>query len=142
MLFGNDRTALRRFYLEAWRKLRENQPLEPLERQVAEVVAEHPEYHALLENEDTLAQDYSPEMGQSNPFLHMGMHLAIREQLGADRPAGIVTAYRALLLRLGDAHEVEHHMMECLGRALWEAQRANREPDEAAYLECLRQTTR
>lgn len=142
MLFGNDRTALRRFYLEAWRKLCESLPLEPLERQVAEVVAEHPEYHALLENEDTLAQDYSPEMGQSNPFLHMGMHLAIREQLGADRPAGIVTAYRALLLRLGDAHEVEHHMMECLGRALWEAQRANREPDEAAYLECLRQATR
>jgi hypothetical protein len=142
MLFGNDRTALRRFYLEAWRKLRENQPLEPLERQVAEVVAEHPEYHALLENEDTLAQDYSPEMGQSNPFLHMGMHLAIREQLGADRPAGIVTAYRALLLRLGDANEVEHHMMECLGRALREAQRANREPDEAAYLECLRRATR
>ncbi|MEW6648379.1 MAG: DUF1841 family protein [Pseudomonadota bacterium] len=138
MLFGNDRTALRRFYLEAWRKLRDNQPLEPLERQVAEVVSEHPEYHALLESEDTLVQDYTPEMGQSNPFLHMGMHLAIREQLGGDRPAGIVTAYRTLLLRLGDAHTVEHHMMECLGQALWEAQRAGRAPDEAAYLDCLK----
>jgi hypothetical protein len=137
MLFGNDRTALRRFYLEAWRKLRENQPLEPLERQIAEVVSEHPEYHALLEGEDALAQDYTPEMGQSNPFLHMGMHIAIREQLGGDRPVGIVTAYRALLLRLGDPHAVEHHMMECLGQALWEAQRAGRAPDEAAYLKCL-----
>ncbi|GAB4296329.1 MAG: hypothetical protein Kow0096_13690 [Thiohalomonadaceae bacterium] len=138
MLFGNDRTALRRFYLEAWRKLRNNQPLEPLERQVAEVVSEHPEYHALLESEDTLAQDYTPEMGQSNPFLHLGLHLAIREQLGGDRPAGIVAAYRALLLRLGDPHTVEHHMMECLGQALWEAQRAGRAPDEAAYLACLK----
>lgn len=138
MLFGNDRTALRRFYLEAWRKLRATEALEPLERQVAEVVSEHPEYHALLESEDTLAQDYTPEMGQSNPFLHMGMHLAIREQLGGDRPAGIVAAYRALLLRLGDPHTVEHHMMECLGQALWEAQRAGRAPDEAAYLNCLK----
>lgn len=137
MLFGNDRAALRRFYLEAWRKLRENETLEPLERQVAEVVSEHPEYHALLENDATLTQDYTPEMGQSNPFLHLGMHLAIREQLGSDRPAGIVTAYRTLLLRLGDAHTVEHHMMECLGQALWEAQRAGRAPDEAAYLMCL-----
>jgi len=138
MLFGNDRTALRRFYLEAWRKRRENQPLEPLERQIAEVVNEHPEYHALLESDAALEQDYTPEMGQSNPFLHMGMHIAIREQLGNDRPIGIVTAYRALLLRLGDAHTVEHHMMECLGQALWEAQRAGRAPDEVAYLECLR----
>jgi Domain of unknown function (DUF1841). len=137
MLFGNDRTALRRFYLEAWRKQRENAALEPLERLVAEVVSEHPEYHALLEGDEALVQDYSPEMGQSNPFLHMGMHLAIREQLGSDRPAGIVTAYRALLLRLGDAHRVEHHMMECLGQSLWEAQRAGRAPDEAAYLACL-----
>jgi hypothetical protein len=141
-MFGTDRTALRRFYLEAWRKLRANEALEPLQRQIAEVVSEHPEYHALLEGEDVLAQDYTPEMGQSNPFLHMGMHLAIREQLGSDRPAGIVTAYRALLLRLGDAHAVEHHMMECLGQALWEAQRAGRAPDEAAYLACLRQGTR
>lgn len=138
MLFGNDRTALRRFYQEAWRKRRANEALEPLERQVAEVVSEHPEYHALIESDAALAQDYTPEMGQSNPFLHMGMHLAIREQLGSDRPPGIAAAYRTLLLRLGDAHEVEHRMMECLGQALWEAQRAGRAPDEAAYLECLR----
>jgi hypothetical protein len=137
VLFGNDRTALRRFYLEAWRKLRENQPLEPLERLVAEVVAEHPEYHALLENRVALERDYTPEMGQSNPFLHMGMHLALHEQLASDRPSGIVSAYQRLLLRHGDAHQVEHRMMECLGNALWQAQRDGREPDEASYLDCL-----
>lgn len=140
MLFGNDRTALRRFYQEAWRKRRDGLPLEPLERQVAEVVSEHPEYHALLETDAALASDYTPEMGQSNPFLHLGMHLAIREQLAGDRPAGIVAAYRALLTRLGDAHAAEHHMMDCLGQALWEAQRAGRAPDEAAYLDCLRRS--
>jgi hypothetical protein len=34
--------------------------------------------------------------------------------------------------------EAEHRMMEALGRALWEAQRAARLPDEQAYLEDLR----
>jgi hypothetical protein len=29
-------------------------------------------------------------------------------------------------------------MMECLGEALWRAQRDNRLPDEVAYLECLK----
>ena len=139
MLFGNDRTALRRFYYEAWRKLREGAALEPLERQVAEVVREHPEYHALLESDAALDRDFTPEGGQSNPFLHMGMHLALREQLAGNRPDGIVSAYQRLLLRLSDAHEAEHRMLECLGSALWEAQRNNRPPDEAAYLQCLRQ---
>ena len=139
MLFGNDRTALRRFYLEAWRKLRANEALEPLERQIAEVVSEHPEYHALLESEDALAQDYTPEMGQSNPFLHMGMHIAIREQLSIDRPAGILQCYQSALARLGDAHELEHRMMECLAEMIWQAQRNGTAPDEMAYLECVRQ---
>ncbi|MFA5627957.1 MAG: DUF1841 family protein [Thiohalomonadaceae bacterium] len=139
MLFGNDRTSLRRFYLQAWQKLQAQQTLEPLERQVAELVAEHPEYHRLLEDEDQLDQDYTPEDGQSNPFLHMGMHLAIRDQLAADRPAGIIDIYRQLLTRLGDAHIVEHHIMECLGQTLWQAQRADRAPDEQAYLACLLQ---
>jgi hypothetical protein len=34
--------------------------------------------------------------------------------------------------------DAEHRMMEALGRALWEAQRAGRLPDERAYLEDLR----
>jgi hypothetical protein len=29
-------------------------------------------------------------------------------------------------------------MMECLGQALWQAQRDQTHPDEMAYLECLR----
>ena len=75
---------------------------------------------------------------QSNPFLHMGMHIAIREQLSTQRPPGIEAAYKQLLERLGDLHAVEHHMMECLGQAMWEAQRQGTPPDESAYLECLR----
>lgn len=138
-MFGHDRTALRRFYAESWRKACNNEPLEALEQQIAAVIGEHPEYQPLLDSANTeLERDFAPESGQSNPFLHMGLHLALREQLGTGRPTGIRELWPRLLKKHGDAHAVEHRMMECLGQALWEAQRSNRMPDEAAYLECLR----
>jgi hypothetical protein len=133
-----NRAALRRMYVEAWRKHREWRPLEPVEDQIVRVIALHPEYASLLENEDALDRDYTPEAGQTNPFLHMGLHLAIREQVATDRPAGIAQVHRALSSRLGDAHAAEHAMIERLGEALWQAQRAGLPPDEARYLESLR----
>ncbi|MCJ7451187.1 MAG: DUF1841 family protein [Steroidobacteraceae bacterium] len=134
-----DRSSLRRGYVEAWRKRREALPLEPLEHQIADVVELHPEYHAVLEQDtDALQRDYAPEGGQSNPFLHMGMHLAIREQVSTNRPAGIAAIHAALAAQLGSVHEAEHRMIECLGEALWRSQRSGLPPDEAAYLEALR----
>ena len=87
---------------------------------------------------DALERDYTPEEGQTNPFLHMGLHLAIREQVSTNRPAGIASVHRSLAVKLGDVHEAEHAMIECLGQALWQAQRSGLPPDEAAYLESLR----
>lgn len=138
MLFGNDRTALRRHYLEAWRKLCAGEPMQPLEQQIAEVVRHHPEYHAMLESDAALERDFTPEQGQSNPFLHMGMHIAIAEQLSTQRPAGIVEIYQSLQRKLGDHHEAEHQMMECLGQMLWQAQRNGVAPQESHYLDCLK----
>ncbi|HEY9147459.1 MAG TPA: DUF1841 family protein [Gammaproteobacteria bacterium] len=139
MLFGQNRDELRRFYIECWRKYREKRPLQPLEVQVAEVVALHPEYHALLEDEEqAIGQEFSAENGRGNPFMHMGMHLGLREQISTDRPAGIRAIHAALQRKIGDAHEAEHRMMECLGQAMWEAQRSGMPPNEENYLECLR----
>jgi hypothetical protein len=113
-----------------------------LEAQVADVIALHPEYHAALERgEDALARDYTPEGGQSNPFLHMGLHLAVRDQIATDRPPGLRKAFESLAQRTGAAHEAEHRIIECLAQAMWEAQRAGRPPDESAYLEAVRRLT-
>ncbi|KPK56447.1 MAG: hypothetical protein AMS22_01075 [Thiotrichales bacterium SG8_50] len=139
-MFTDNRNELRNVFRQAWRKRMDNAAMEPLEALVAQVVQEHPEYHSLLEGpEENLERDYLPEMGETNPFLHMAMHLAIREQLAAQRPPGIVAAYQAMLEALPDAHRVEHEMMECLAESLWQAQRTGQLPDERAYLECLRQ---
>jgi len=138
MIFGQDRRELRLHYLRAWRKKQAGEALEPLENLIASVIEQHPEYHAMLGSEDTLDRDYHPEQGRTNPFLHMGMHIGLAEQIGTDRPPGIREAYQKIRDKLGDAHAAEHQMMECLGLALWEAQRQNRAPDEQAYLECLK----
>jgi len=136
---GQSRDQLRRMYLDAWRKFSAKQPLEPLEKQLAAVIAEHPEYVQWLEaGEAAIAAEFTPERGQPNPFLHMGFHLALREQVATNRPAGITDIHQRLATKLGDAHAAEHAMLEPLAEALWEAQRANRMPDEQAYLEKLR----
>jgi len=140
---NQSRDELRRVYVEAWRKRRAGLPIEPLEAQVADVIALHPEYHAALErDDDALARDYTPEGGQSNPFLHMGLHLAVRDQIATDRPVGLRQAFESLARRAGSAHEAEHRIIECLAEAMWEAQRTARPPDEQAYLEAVLRLTR
>lgn len=137
-MFGNDRDSMRRFYLQCWQKFQQKQPLNALEQQVVHVVSEHPEYHALLQlNETAIQRDYLPDTGETNPFLHMGLHLGIREQVATNRPAGIVELYQQLMIKYG-THEAEHRMMDCLAESIWLAQRNNTMPDELAYLECLR----
>lgn len=139
MFFEQDRNKLRQFYIDSWNKRRNNQPLEPLETLVASVIEHHPEYHSMLEDSDNaLTSDYTPELGETNPFLHMGMHIAIHEQLQTNRPEGIIESYQLLLNRVGDTHEAEHRMMECLGEVMWKAQRNNTVPDEQEYLNCIK----
>lgn len=137
MLFGQDRNALRQMYADAWRKRRNSEIMSPLELQIAQVVEEHPEYHAVIGDAD-VDVEFTPEGGQSNPYLHMGLHLSIREQVATDRPAGIRLLFNALSEKHGGQHEAEHRMLECLAETLWEAQRDNAAPDEAAYLERLK----
>ena len=137
-MFGQDRTELRQMFFSAWEKHQNKQLMEPLEAVVAKIIELHPEYHALLENKDTLDRDYTPEMGQTNPFLHMAMHISIQEQLSTKRPTGIEQLHQSILKKNKDPHETEHLMMECLGKMLWEAQSQNRMPDENDYLTCLK----
>lgn len=124
-------------YIDAWRKADNGEPLNALETQIVAVVRDHPEYHDVLKAE-LLDATFSAELGQSNPFLHMGLHLAIRDQIATDRPPGINLVFNELLAKSNNSHEAEHQALECLAETLWEAQRDNVVPDEQAYLERLR----
>jgi hypothetical protein len=136
---GESRQQMRRRYVDAWRRFSAREQLEPLEAQLAAVIAEHPEYIGWLEaGEAALSAEFTPAGARENPFLHMGLHLALREQLATDRPAGIAMLHRQLTARAGSVHAAEHKMIEVLAQALWEAQRNGQPPDEEVYAERLR----
>jgi len=132
------RDDIRRAYSDAWTRANRGETLSAAERRITEVIGEHPEYQAVVESGDAALQaEFAPEAGHTNPYLHMGLHIAIREQVAIDRPPGI----RAIFERLAGArgtHDAEHAMIDCLAETLWEAQRGTRAPDDAAYLRRLR----
>ena len=134
-MFEPTREQARNTFFEAWRKHRAGQPVSGIEALALEVILLHPEYHeALSHPERSRDKDYFDE---SNPFLHMSLHLALEEQLSIDQPSGIAARFGMLVSRHGDRHAALHQALECLAETLWRAQRDRAAPDAAAYLDCL-----
>lgn len=139
MFFTKDRQEMRLYFRNAWTKYQAKAAMDPVEALIGEVIAAHPEYHSTLENEgDALDRDFFPELGETNPFLHLSLHIALLEQLTTDRPNGVRDVHQALALKLGDPHRVEHAMMDCLWETLTRIQHHNETYNDAAYLGRLR----
>ena len=136
-MFNPSREQVRRFFTEAWLKHRRAGVLTPLESMAVDWMLQHPEYHAALEDPDAVEADFPFEAGQTNPFLHLSMHLAISEQLSIDQPPGIKAAYEQLLATR-DPHAAVHEIMECLGEVVWEAQRLGTAFSNEGYLDLIR----
>ena len=137
-MFNPTREQSREFLFDLWAKHLARTPLTPLETMALAIVLEHPEYHAVLgDRERYLDRDWRPEGGETNPFLHLAMHLAIEEQVSIDQPPGIRAAVEALTRRHGSPHAARHAVMECLAEVIWQAQRHGTGFDNAAYLDCL-----
>ncbi len=140
MFYGNSVQDTRQLFFSSWKKHLKKEPLLPLEKQIIDVILIHPEYHALLEGSASERDKaYFPELGQTNPFLHMGLHLAIRDQVVTNRPAGIADVFHALVKQYHDNAAVEHMFMDHFAEYLWQAQRNGRLPDEASYLYACQQ---
>ena len=139
-MFSPSQADVRRFFCAVHAKQQSGEAMEAIEVLAGQWIAEHPEYHATLSDLDAaLAQLGRPGDGtQENPFLHLSMHLSISEQCGIDQPPGIRQAVELLAARRGDLHQAHHEVMECLGRMVWESQRAGRPPDGQAYIDQVR----
>ena len=135
-MFNPSRDQVRDFFFETWRKYRAGLPLAGLENIGLDVMLLHPEYHDLLSAaEKHKARDFTDE---SNPFLHMSLHLALEEQLQIDQPPGVRAGVDALLARKGDRHNALHEAIECLAEMMWQSQKDKTPPDAGFYLDCLR----
>ncbi|MGZ5111655.1 MAG: DUF1841 family protein [Usitatibacter sp.] len=138
MIFNPSRDQSREFLFDLWDKHQARAPLTALESMALAIVLEHPEYQAMLADRDRyLDRDWKPEGGETNPFLHLMMHVAIEEQVSIDQPPGIRAAIEALAARLGSMHDARHEVMECLAETILQAQRHGAGFDNAAYLDCI-----
>ena len=141
-MFNPDRAQVRTFFCVAWQKFQSGEPLQAAEQNAVAIIVKHPEYHALLETKamrELELQEWQPEAGQMNPFLHLSLHLAIDEQLAIDQPPGVRSVYEDLLHSRGEEHEAKHLLLETLGECLWSAQGNPQQLDAQAYLERARQ---
>lgn len=134
-MFNPSREQVRDFFFEAWRKHRAAETLAGLEAVALEITLLHPEYHSVLDAPEKYRdQAYFPELGETNPFLHMSLHMALEEQLSIDQPRGVAGRFAELLERRGDRHAAQHEAIECLAEMVWRAQRDAAPPDAEAYL--------
>ncbi len=139
MYDDSDRRQSRQFFFDTWQKYQSKQALGPLEQQLLQIILQHPEYHFIFSQpEKYLEYEYLPELGETNPFLHMALHLSVLEQVSTNRPEGIREIYHALCKKSGSSLEAEHQMMGCIVESLWQAQRSGQMPNEANYLNQLR----
>lgn len=136
-MFAPSRDQVRQFFREAWRKHRERMPLIGAEATVIDLILRHPEYQPLLENDTAISEEYTPERGETNPFLHLSLHLAIVEQLSIDQPHGIRAAFEKLAAK-HDRHTAEHILLDALGAAIFDAQTSGRPLEPEAYVDAVR----
>lgn len=137
-MFQPSQADVRRFFCSVYAKACSGQPLEAIEVIASQWIDEHPEYHdELADLDQALASMTAVDASKENPFLHLSMHLSISEQCSIDQPRGIRQAVELLTARRDSLHEAHHAAMECLGRMLWESQRAGKPPDGAAYIACV-----
>ena len=137
-MFQPNRAEARRFFFDTWARYRAGLPLEGAQTLALEAIHGHPEYHAVLDDAERFEErEYFPEQGETNPFLHLALHVAILEQLSIDQPPGIRARYERLRQTLGDAMQAQHALMDCLAEALWQSQRQGAPLSEALYADCL-----
>ena len=143
-MFNPTQADVRRFLCAVHAKTAAQAPMEAIETLASLWIAEHPEYHADLQDADAaVARNYDETPERSNPFLHLSMHLSVSEQCSIDQPRGIRQAVELLAARRGDLHAAHHEVMECLGQMLADAHASGRPPDGDGYIACVqRRATR
>lgn len=142
-LYQPSRDQARQFLFDTWSKYQQNATLTDLEKIALEVMLMHPEYHALLNApEKARDQEYFPEMGETNPFLHINLHLSVIEQIQINQPIGIRDSYTKLLNHHQDQHLAQHALLDCLAETIWHAQRQQQPLDNQHYLNLIAEKTK
>lgn len=139
-MYDVNTTDVRRFFADVWHKRQQPSSLDALQKKALRIMTAHPEYQLYLDKVDQyLDYTWTPENGETNPYLHLSLHLSIQEQAAIDQPFGIAAIHQQLCAKYNDDWvKAEHDMMEALAETIWQAQRYQQGLDVNAYMTRLR----
>jgi hypothetical protein len=130
------RTDFRRRFVAVAQRLVSRLPLESGDAHLGSVLADHPEACRAL------AGDGSEDLVRGTDgalFLHLALHVALREQVATDRPPGIRGLHGAYVSWAdGDRVRAEHRMLPILEEAMHHSLGRPGDDDTRAYLDALR----
>lgn len=131
---------VRKIWCEVFAKSMGSGQLTEMEAAMASIIALHPEYEWVLGDVAVaVGHEFSIDCWESNPFLHLSLHLAIAEQL---KPGGQNEVHRMFteIEALADSrHDAEHFAMGCLAASISESRRKGTALTTDNYLRLLRQ---
>ena len=134
MFYGQDRASMRQVFFDVWRRCKHApSALTALERQIAEVIQDHPEFHGFFCGQETWKEE-----DQQQLFMQLGLHLAVRDQIQLNKPRGVQQIFQQLCWRGYTSMDAEHQIMACLSQVMWEAQQQGRALSEQDYEDLLK----
>ena len=79
-MYDVNTTDVRRFFGHVWQLRQQPHLLDALQHKALRIMEAHPEYAHYLNHIDRyLDHNWTPEQGETNPFLHLSLHLSIQE---------------------------------------------------------------
>ena len=129
----NSTKEQREYLLNTWKKAQSGLILDKTEQDIASIIKEHPEFINLINRPEASHSNNFME----NPFLHIFLHLAIKEQLFNDQPKETKKLYNKLLSKKLTPHHAEHQIMLCLDIFL-KRNKSDMHKSQLDYLECLK----
>jgi hypothetical protein len=131
---------VRRFWCDTYLKLEVDQEkASKTEAAALKIIKSHPEFFDELQNtEDSVKKLYGE--GESNPFFHLSLHLAVQEQVETDMPEGVHKLFGDAMGVFGAQHAAEHLLMECMQRELNKATQNGAKLSVDGYLQDIEQS--
>ena len=107
--------------------------LSPEDKKLAEIMREHEEYHNQFEIADVLSEhEYDPDK-ETNPFLHVTMHVIAETQLENRDPIEVYQFYNAMRKKKASHHDAVHLIGVVLTPLMWKTLQEQRAFDVEEY---------
>ena len=123
--------AHRKVFYDAWMCYTRGETLSEFDQRLVSVMQYYPEFT------QHILPDEIPNQSSQNPYLVMGAHLEVVEQVAQDRPKGIKPFYQSLALKVGGV-QAQIIMRDVLLLVLDQSYQSGEVPDYSEYLQMLK----